>query len=125
MNFASFLVEEIHNGLVGISQGKVKKPFCWYSLLLHICLFKGVTFFSKGMELEVTKGGERNPVQLWSFDMTSEARDASFVRFDRYFASRLRLLLRGDSRRIPQSLLELVKPMDMQRGFWLVIIGGI
>ena len=57
--------------------------------------------------------------------MTLEARDASFVRFDRYFASNLRFLLRGDSPRIPQSLLELVRPKDHAKGLWLVIIGGI
>ena len=55
LDFSTFLAQEIHNGLVGISQGKVNRPFCWYSLLMHICLFKGVTFFSKGMEL-VDKG---------------------------------------------------------------------
>ena len=48
--------------------------------------------------------------------MTSEARDASFVRFDRYFASKLRLLLRGDSPRIPQALLELVRLKDHAKG---------
>ena len=68
---------------------------------MHICLFKGVTFFSKGMELELTKDGEKNLVQLWSVDMSWEAKDASFVRVDRYFASRIRLLLRGDNPRIP------------------------
>lgn len=83
---------------------------------MHICLYSGVTFFSKGMELQVTRDGERNVVQLWSVDMTSKARDANFVRFDRYFASKLRLLLRGDSPRIPQSLLELVKPKDHAKG---------
>ena len=83
---------------------------------MHIYLFKEVTFFSKGMELEVTKYGERNPIQLWSIDMTSEARNSIFVRFDRYFTSRLRLLLRGDSPRIPQSLLELVRPKDYAKG---------
>ena len=60
------------------------------------------------MVLETTKDGEKNPVQLWSVDMTSEAIDASYVRFDRYFASKLKFLLRGDSPRIPQALLELV-----------------
>ena len=59
LDFATFLVEEIHNGLVGISQGKVNRPFCWYSMLMHICLYKGVTFFSKGMELELAKDGEK------------------------------------------------------------------
>ena len=48
--------------------------------------------------------------------MTSEARDASFVRFDRYFASKLGFLLRGDSPRIPQALLELLKPKDHAKG---------
>lgn len=112
LDFPTFLVEEIHNGLVGISQGKVNRPFYWYSLLMHICIFKGVTFFSKGMELELTKDGEKLQVQLWSVDMTWEARNASYVRFDRYFASRLRLLLRGDIPIIPQSLLELIRPKD-------------
>ena len=83
---------------------------------MHVCLFKGVIYYSEGMELEVTKDGERNLVQLWSVDMTSEARDASFMRFDRYIASRLKLLLRGDCPRIPQSLLELVRPKDHPKG---------
>ena len=68
------------------------------------------------MQLETTKDGERNPVQLWSVDMTSEAKDASFVRFDRYFASKLIILLRGDSPMIPQALLELVRPKDHAQG---------
>lgn len=48
--------------------------------------------------------------------MTWEVTDASFVKFDRYFASRLRLLLVGDSPRIPQSLLELIRPKDHAKG---------
>ena len=83
---------------------------------MYICLHKGLNFFSKDMELETTSDGERNPVQLWSVDMISEARDASFVRFDRYFASRFILILRGDSPRIPQALLELVRPKDHAKG---------
>lgn len=56
--------------------------------------------------------------------MTSEARDASFMRFDRYFASRLRFLLRGDSPRSPQALLELVKPKDHAKGVLVSHIWG-
>ena len=66
--------------------------------------------------MKVTKDGEKNLVQRWSVDMTLEAKNANFVRFDRYFTSRLRLLLRGDSPRIPQSLLELVRPKDHTKG---------
>ena len=64
----------------------------------------------------MTKDGKKNLVQLWSVDMTQEARNSNFIRFDRYFPSRLRILLRGDSPRIPQSLLELVKSKDHAKG---------
>ena len=97
LHFATFLAKEIHNGLVGIVKGKVNKPFYWYSLLMYVCLYKGSTFFSKGMELETTRDGEKNLVQLWSVDMTLEATNSNYVRFDRCFASNLRLLLKGDS----------------------------
>ena len=29
--FASFLAKEIHNGLIGIAQGEVNRPFFWHS----------------------------------------------------------------------------------------------
>lgn len=116
LDFATFLAKEIHSDLVGIARGKVDKPFYWYSFLMYVCFYKGLAFFSKGMELETTRDGERNLVQLWSVDMTSKATDASYVRFDRYFASNLRLLLRGDNPRIPQALLELVRPKDHEKG---------
>ena len=29
LDFSSFLAQEIHNGLLGISQGKVNIHFCW------------------------------------------------------------------------------------------------
>jgi hypothetical protein len=83
---------------------------------MYICLYKGVTFFSKEMKLELERDGERLPVQLWSAYMTWEVTNGSFVRFDRYFSSRLRLLLRGDSPRIPQPFLELIRPKDHAKG---------
>jgi hypothetical protein len=67
---------------------------------MRIYLYKGVTFFSKVMNLELERDGEKLPIQLWSTDMTWEARDASYVRFDRKIAPRLRLLLKKDSPRI-------------------------
>ena len=72
LDFSTFLAQEIHHGLVGIALGKLDKPFYWYSLLIYVCLYKVFTFFSKGMDLEITRDGERNPVQLWSVDMTSD-----------------------------------------------------
>ena len=52
------------------------------------------------------------PIQLWSADMTWEVEDAKFVRFDRYFASKLRCLLLKDNPRILEALMHLVRPMD-------------
>ena len=52
--------------------------------------------------------------------MASEARGASYVVFDRVFVSRLKILLKGDSPRIPYALLELVKPKDHAKGFLVI-----
>ena len=50
-DFALYLANEIHSGLVGIAKGKVEKPWGHYSLLMHIFLFKGMTYFCKEMVL--------------------------------------------------------------------------
>ena len=57
-DFASYLVEEIHIGLVGIAKGKVEKTFGHYSLLMHTFLFKEVTYFGKEMKLNREQDGE-------------------------------------------------------------------
>ena len=46
-DFATYLAKEIHVGLVGIAKGNVEKTFGHYSLLMHIFLFKGVTYLIK------------------------------------------------------------------------------
>ena len=60
--FSSYLVEEIHTTLVGITKGKVEKTFGHYSLLMHMFLFKGVTYFGKEMELNREQDGEVLPI---------------------------------------------------------------
>ena len=64
-DFASYLVEEIHIGLIGIAKSKVEKTIGHYSLLMHMFLFK-----EKEMVLNKQHEGEALPVQLWSADMT-------------------------------------------------------
>ena len=44
--------------------------------------------------------------------MTWDSHNASFIRFDRYFASKLRCLVSKDNRRIPKALMDLIRPMD-------------
>ena len=68
--FASYLTEEIHVGLVGMANGNVENTFGHYSLLMHMFLFKGVTYFGKEMDLNREQDVEALPVQLWSVDMT-------------------------------------------------------
>lgn len=75
-------------------------------------MFKGVTYFSKEMELYIEESGEALRVQLWSADMTWDAENANFVRFDRYFTSKLRCLMLRDNPRIPKALMDLIRPMD-------------
>ena len=61
-DFASFLAEEIHTGLIGIAKGNLKRTFGHYSLLMHMFLFKGVTYFDDEMELNREENGEVLPV---------------------------------------------------------------
>jgi len=44
--------------------------------------------------------------------MTWEAKKANFVRFDRYFASKLRCLLLSDNPIIPKALAGLIRPLN-------------
>lgn len=111
-DYASFLIEEIHNGLVGIARGKVENILGHCSLLMHMFLFKGVTYFGKEMKLNREHDWEELPVQLWSADMTWEVEKASFVSFDRLFSSKLRCLLLRDNPRLPKALMSLIRPMD-------------
>jgi len=62
LDFSIFLIEEIHNVPIGRAHAKVDKTFYWYLMLMYICLYKGVTFFSKDMKLELEIHGERFPV---------------------------------------------------------------
>lgn len=47
-------------------------------MLVYISLYKGVTFFSKEMKLELEKDEKKLPIQLWSVDMTWEVIDTTF-----------------------------------------------
>ena len=68
--FASYLAEEIHTRLIGISKTRVDKPFGWYYLLMYMCLIKGVSIFKKEMKIENQCERKKLLVQLWSVDMS-------------------------------------------------------
>lgn len=48
--------------------------------------------------------------------MTWDAENASFVRFDRYFTSKLRGLILRENPRIPKALMHLIRPIDNPSG---------
>ena len=68
------------------------------------------------MVLNREQEGEALLVQLWSANMTGEAKNASFVRFDRYFASKLRCLLLRNNSRVPKPLESLIRPLENPSG---------
>lgn len=78
-------------------------------MLMYMCLFKGISIFKKDMKLEREKEDEKFTVQSWSVDMTWEVTYASFIRFDRYFASEMSALLVQDNPQIPKPLLEFIR----------------
>ena len=44
--------------------------------------------------------------------MTYDAKNASFVRFDRYFALKLRCFILTNNPKVPKALMSLISPMD-------------
>lgn len=48
--------------------------------------------------------------------MSWDREDANFVRFDKYFASKMSALLALDNPRIPKALLELIRPKEFSIG---------
>ena len=58
--FALYLADLIHEGLIGIQEKKVTRPFTWYSLLMHMILFKGADYFEKEMELKYKNHQNKN-----------------------------------------------------------------
>ena len=83
---------------------------------MRMFLFKGAAYYSKEMKLNREENGEALLVQLWSADMTWHAENASFVKFDRYFASKLRCLMLKENPRISKALMNIIRPMDNPSG---------
>lgn len=61
-DFAPYLIDAIHEGLIRINNAKVDRPFRWYSLLMHMFLFKGAEYFANDMDLLREKDGEDMPI---------------------------------------------------------------
>lgn len=57
-DFAPYLADVIHEGLIGINNAKVDRPFGWYSLLMHMILFNRAKYFVEDMDLLREKDGE-------------------------------------------------------------------
>ena len=76
------------------------------------CANTSLNFFAKEMKLELEKDGEKLPIQIWSTDITREVYDAILVGFDRYFSSKMIILLTINNPRITYPLLELIRPKD-------------
>ena len=83
---------------------------------MYICLYKGSVVIGRDMKLFKELEGVKMPIQLWNADITFEASGASYVRFDKFFASKLRVLLVQDNPRILLLLLQLIRPKEYPTG---------
>ena len=115
-DFSTYLTEQIHHCLIRIAKGELDKPFYWYSILMYICLYKGSVVLGRDMKLVKESDGVAMLIQLWNADITSEASGASYVHFDKFFASKLRGLLVQNNLRIPLLLLQLIRPKEYPTG---------
>ena len=94
---------------------------------MYICLYKGSTVIAAEMKLTKESDGVEMAIQLWNSNITLEASRASYVHFDKFFASKLRGLLVQDNPRIPPLLLQIIMPKECPIGLlvshnWVDII---
>ena len=61
-DFASFLAERIDEGLSKLQKGDIGTQLFWYSMLMHMFLFRNTDFFVEKMNLRQSVNGERLPV---------------------------------------------------------------
>lgn len=114
-DYAPYITHTIHESLIAIKNGKVNKPFGWYSLLMHLFVFKAGDYFANGMDLVKEKDGEKMPVQLWSTMLSCDREDASYMKFDKCFASKIKILLCSENPRVPITLLEFLGPKEFAK----------
>lgn len=119
-DYAPYITDAIHEGLIGIKNAKVDRPFGWYSLLMHLFLFKGGDYFAIEMDLVKEKDGEKMPVQLWSTVLSWDREDASYLKFDKCFGSKIRILLCLENPRIPKALFEFLRPKEFAKEIKIV-----
>lgn len=86
--------------------------FYWYSLIMHMFLYRNVDYFKGTMNLKRKIDNKEIPVQLWSTDMFWDRQEASFLRFDNSFSSKLRKRLTVNPPRIPKELHDFVRPKE-------------
>lgn len=87
---------------------------------MHMFLFKGAYYFTKEMDLVKVKDKEEMHVQLWSIVLSQDREDASFLKFDRCFASKIRILLCTKNPKIPKALLEFLRLEELAEGIKIV-----
>lgn len=65
-DFSTYFSEEIHKCLVALKNGEIGVRFWWYSLFMHMFLYKGAYIFGKDMELKRVVDGVVIPIQSWT-----------------------------------------------------------
>lgn len=119
-DYAPYITDAIHEGLIGIKNGKVDRPFGWYSLLMHPFLFKGGDYIANEMDLVKEKDGEKMSVQLWSTVLSWDRKDANYLKFDKCFASKIIIILCSENPRVPKALLDFFRPKEFAKEIKIV-----
>lgn len=60
------------------------------------------------------------PVQLWITVLSWDGEDVSFLKFDKYFASKIRTLLCLEKPRTPKIILEFIRPKEFAENIKIV-----
>lgn len=107
---STYIEEEIHKGLVALKGGKLGVRFLWFSLFMHMFLFKGVDYFGQEMEHKRVVDGIEMSVHSWTPILDRNGKNTDYVTTTNIFATKLRQDLIVDVPRIPKELHDFLRP---------------
>lgn len=108
--FASVVEEQIHEGLLQVKEAKAPTSFKKYSLLCHLILYQNETKSTRRMKLCTQENGFRLLVQNWCYIWDSRCNEIDFVVFRDDFVVRIITALGFSTPRLPQSLMDVMRP---------------
>lgn len=113
-DYASLVAEGLHNALCNFKMGK-SSNFKYYSLLMHIFVYKGRRIWHLDLKLKLVIGGEPLSIQEWTYIWNLHLNESNYLVFENLFVRKLLTIPQKNVRwGLIQQVKEFLKPVDIK-----------